>query len=68
MPNAHTLTSVASFFSPLFVEGQGWNKRKNDTKTSHPQITMVSDPNMWTENMVTVTNAYICDHIFHAVH
>lgn len=58
MPNAHTLTSVASFL-PLFVEGQGWNKSKNDTKTSHPQITMVNDPNTWPENMLTFATVTI---------
>lgn len=51
MPTAHTLTSVGVF---ILVWGQRWDSSKNDTKTSHPQITMVSDPHMWIKNKVTV--------------
>lgn len=51
MPASHALTSVGVF---SLVWGQGWDSSRNDTKTSHPQITMVSDPHMWVENKVTV--------------
>lgn len=51
MPASHALTSVGVF---SLVWGQGWDSTRNDTKTSHPQITMVSDPHMWVENKITV--------------
>lgn len=46
MPASHALTSVGVF---SLVRGS-----RNETKTSHPQITMVSDPHMWIKNKVTV--------------
>lgn len=49
---SHTLLHLWVFFS--LVWGQGWDSSRNDTKTSHPQITMVSEPHMWMKNKVTV--------------
>lgn len=51
LPASHILTSVGVF---SLVWGQGWDSSRSDTKTFHPQITMVSDPHMWIENKVTV--------------
>lgn len=50
MPASHALTSVGVF---SLVRGQGWNSGRNDAKTSHPQITVVSDPLMWMENKIS---------------
>lgn len=51
MPASHILTSVGVF---SLGWAQGWDSSRSDAKTFHPQITMVSDPHMWTENKVTV--------------
>lgn len=49
----HTPLHLWVFFF-LHVLGQGWDSSSNDTKTSHPQITTVSDPHMWVGNRVTI--------------
>lgn len=44
MPASHALTSVCFFY--LFAKDDDDDGIQNDTKTSHPQITMVSDPHI----------------------